>query len=131
LIDSSFDETSNSRAVLSCSEATHAGAAYKGRARTVARVISWREEVGSHGDIPDQTTTSTPPCKCKLGGFRVQTPRKWIRSCYKSLKLHKHMPKINGKPRIPRNCYVPGCKPVGLLPSVLGSPHGSLIMETS
>ena len=34
-----------------------------------------------------------------LGGFRFQPP-KWICSHYKSLKLHKNAPKIDGNPKI-------------------------------
>ena len=30
-----------------------------------------------------------------MGGFRVQPPNKWIRSCYKSLKIDKSTPDIN------------------------------------
>lgn len=29
------------------------------------------------------------------GNFHVQTPLKWIASCYKSLEMHKNMPEIN------------------------------------
>jgi len=35
---------------------------------------------------------------CLREGFPDSNPFKWIHSCYKRLKMHKNMPKINGLP---------------------------------
>lgn len=41
--------------------------------------------------------------------FWVQTTPKWIRSCYKSLKMYKNIPKINGTPKIENPQILSGC----------------------
>jgi len=67
-------------------------------------------------------------------GFRVQIP-KWILSCYKSLRMHKNMPKIKATPEIPtlsHNFYLAICAPVEVatfnaLVSLIGSIVGPWI----
>ena len=72
------------------------------RRSTTSSCPNWVNTSRTHtSSAPRRRPATGTPAQAYLGFFQVQTPLKWISSCYKSLKMAKNTPKINWE--LPQN----------------------------